>query len=597
MSRPLFAISKTDFKVARACPTKLYYRLNRYPSTRQTDPYLSLLSEGGYMISAIATLLFPNAVTVAETDHAQALARTQELMQRQNVTLLEPAFESQGKFARPDILIKTGPSLTLIEVKAKSFDSNTDNPFWSKNGLRAEWRPYIEDVAFQALILQELYPHLTLTCELMMPDKARTTGIDNLHSLFSLDDAVELGGYPRARFTFSGNAEALRRDHFLTRVNVDKEVAAVLPEVAAAAQQFVESLNPLRKIQAPIQFACKDCEYRVGDDTTPNGFRECWGALADPQPHILDLYFGGTLDGINDLIRAGKTSLYDVPESMLQGKNDNVGSRNMRQRIQLRNTRANTEWIDPALADELSRHVYPMRFIDFETSGLAVPYHAGMRPFENVAFQWSCHTIPAPGAAPTHAEWINVDDAFPNFDLAATLMQHLGADGTVFMWAAHENTILSQIHAQLLQRGGDPQLADWLDWITNKRMVDMNQLTLKHYFHPGMKGRTSIKKVVDAIWRDNPSLRARFPEYVREADGVLLSPYQSLPPLPINGAQVSVQEGTGAIVAYKSMLYGKHKQDASIKAQWRQLLLQYCKLDTAAMVMVYWHWQERLQSA
>lgn len=545
------------------------------------------------MIGAIATLLFPSAVRVDEADHDQALARTHELMQRQNVTLLEPAFESHGKFARPDILIKAGPSLTLIEVKAKSFDSSAENPFWSKNGLRAEWRPYIEDVAFQALILQELYPHLALTCELMMPDKARTIGIDNLHSLFTLDDAVERGGYPRARFTFSDEAEALRRDHFLTRVNVDNEVAAVLPEVAAAAQVFVESLNPLRKIQAPIQFACKDCEYRIEDDTTPNGFRECWGALADPRPHILELYFGGTLEGINHLIRAGKTSLHDVPKSMLQTKKGTLGARNLRQRVQLRHSLTNTEWIDPALADELASHVYPLHFIDFETSGLAVPYHAGMHPFENVAFQWSCHTL----VAPTHAEWINIEDAFPNFEVAATLMQHLGTEGTVFMWATHENTILSQIHAQLLQRGGHPQLADWLDWMTDKRMVDMNQLTLKHYFHPGMKGRTSIKKVVDAIWRDNPSLRAQFPEYVREENGALFSPHQSLPPLPINGTQVAVQEGTGAIVAYKSMLYGKHKHDVSIKAQWRRLLLQYCKLDTAAMVMVYWHWLERLGRA
>jgi len=25
--------------------------------------------------------------------------------------------------------------------------------------------------------------------------------------------------------------------------------------------------------------------------------------------------------------------------------------------------------------------------------------------------------------------------------------------------------------------------------------------------------------------------------------------------------------------------------------QWRRLLLQYCQLDTLAMVMVWWHWR------
>ena len=33
---------------------------------------------------------------------------------------------------------------------------------------------------------------------------------------------------------------------------------------------------------------------------------------------------------------------------------------------------------------------------------LALPYHAGMRPYGHVVFQWSCHTVDAPGAEPRH---------------------------------------------------------------------------------------------------------------------------------------------------------------------------------------------------
>lgn len=287
--------------------------------------------------------------------------------------------------------------------------------------------------------------------------------------------------------------------------------------------------------------------------------------------------------------------MFDLSESALPKKDGSMGPRAQRQLLQIRNTKSHTEWIDPALAGIIASFEYPLHFIDFETSGLAVPYHAGMHPFENVAFQWSCHTIERSDVKLKHAEWINVEETFPNFAFAESLMNHLGRDGTVFMWATHENTILRHIVSQMEGRYENRVLKDWLEWMTTSRMVDMNQLTLNHYFHPLMKGRTSIKKVLDAIWQINTALRERFPEYVREENGKLLSPHKSLPPFEIDGREVFVNEGTGAITAYQSMLYGPQKGDMHIREQWKQLLLQYCKLDTLAMVMVYWHWTERLK--
>lgn len=594
-----FSISKTDYKVARSCPAKLYYRMNKYPSIKDGDEYMELLAEGGYMISAIASLLFDGAVLVDEPDHDKAVMLTVEYLKQENIILLEAAFESKGKFARPDIFIKQGNALTLIEVKAKSFDSGEEDPFHgAKGGIKSGWQPYLEDITFQAIILRELFPHFTLTCELMMPDKSKTTAIDNLHSLFNdIQINEDDSGYPRARFRFTGDVDELRRSHFLAHIAVDREVEELLPEVSAAAETFIKSLNPLTKLPAQITFACKDCEYRVDDGEIKNGFRECWGELANPQPHILELYFGGTIKEVQALIKAGKTSLYDLPESALSKKDGSMGPRAQRQLIQIRNSRSQTEWIDPVLGDILASHAHPLHFIDFETSGLAVPYHAGMRPFENVAFQWSCHTIEAPGAKPIHNEWINLEDAYPNFAFAESLMKQLGRSGTVYMWATHENTILKDILRQLDDGKENQALKDWLTWITDGSLVDMNKLTLNHYFHPLMKGRTSIKKVLDAVWQINPALRKRYPQYVKESDGVLLSPHKSLPPLVINGRDAFVNEGTGAITAYQSMLYGTQDTDATTREQWRQLLLKYCELDTLAMVMIFWHWKNMLKNS
>lgn len=435
-----------------------------------------------------------------------------------------------------------------------------------------------------------------------MPDKSKTTKIDKLYSLFRLRRVHAPGAaHERIVVDYLGDLEELRRDNFITEVSVAAEVDYLAEEVQINAAKYLASLNPkLTKLVTPLTTACAKCEYRACGDDVRSGFRACWGSMADVKPHILELYFAndiGSSNGVtaDELISRRKVSLLDIPEESLLKKDGSVGERNKRQRIQVLHTKRNTEWVNPSLGKLLRSFKYPLKFIDFETSQLAVPYHAGMRPYEQVAFQWSCHSIEEPGAPPVHKEWINVVDAFPNFDFARSLMEAIGTDGTTFMYATHENTILSAIMRQMTQRRHrDPELARWLETVSEKGwLVDMNQLTLKNYFHPLMKGKTSIKKVVDAIWKTNPELRTRYPEYLCVENGGILSPYQSLPPLKIQGEEVVIADGTGAMRAYEAMLYGLEKDDPTIRKQWKQLLLQYCKLDTLAMVMLWQHWSAK----
>jgi hypothetical protein len=132
-------------------------------------------------------------------------------------------------------------------------------------------------------------------------------------------------------------------------------------------------------------------------------------------------------------------------------------------------------------------------------------------------------------------------------------------------------------------------------------MVDMCDIAKRSYFHPKMKGRLSLKFVLPAVWETNESLHTQFGKYYRrDADGRLFDPYDTLPQLPFGNPEMEedsetdevVREGTGAMRAYQEMLYGLSRNDESRKEQWRRLLLQYCELDTAAMVMVWMHWLE-----
>lgn len=120
--------------------------------------------------------------------------------------------------------------------------------------------------------------------------------------------------------------------------------------------------------------------------------------------------------------------------------------------------------------------------------------------------------------------------------------------------------------------------------------VDMHALCEREYLHPAMRGRTSLKRVLDAVWRDDAELRNEWPQYVGR-NGEVRDPYETLPPLVIAGVEQGVREGTGAVRAYHAMLYGVEKHDAAGRDAWRLLLLQYCELDTLAMVMVWRHWR------
>lgn len=581
-------LSKSDFKVGRTCPTKLFYKKNHYPSAADDDPYMEMLAEGGFMVGKFAQLLFPEGVMVGDLDVARAAATTAELMLQENVTLFEAAFHAKGLLARVDILEKRGNRVRLIEVKSKGYDP-AEGFLGKKGDLRMEWVEYLEDVAFQRHVIEQAYPSIGVECCLMLPDKTALCEIDLLPTWFSITKegrAVEVD--------FSGNAEQLRRSRLLQCLNVDGPVSQIWRNVVTAAGDLAQFVHPeIRKAPPNINFDCKACEYRVESDQAKNGFAECWGKLSQVEPSLLELYqFGRTKqNGVrlaDDLISRGKVSLFDVPVAAL------TSAYGPRQIVQIENTRANQEWRSPALKTTLSGLNYPLHFIDFETSRQALPYHRSMKPFEQIAFQWSCHTLTAPDAELKHCEWINVDPKLPNIEFSRALRDAIGNKGTVFTWSHHEETTLKDIARQMEEyRLGDDETLKWLQQVAQSgRIFDLCKHAQAHYFHPKMKGSNSIKAVLPAVWESNPALRAHrwFSSYAKQESGRVLSPYETLPMLEIYDKAEVVAEGTGAMYAYQEMVYGAGLRDPETKNAWRALLAQYCKLDTLAMVMIWQHW-------
>ncbi|HSA56395.1 MAG TPA: DUF2779 domain-containing protein [Gemmatimonadaceae bacterium] len=606
---PFRTLSKSDYKLARTCPTKLYYKELRYPTSDDQDPYLAMLARGGYMVEQVAKLRYPLGIALEYGGDPRADAETTaECLTRENVTLFEATLLSGQKLARVDILEKRGKSFRLVEIKAKSWDSrlNAERLAEGKPNLirtkrrnapiASEWEEYIADIAFQVLVLRELYPNATIRPFLCLVDKAKRTTIDGLPAMFRVERRVRSDGTETLhRVHFTGDAERVRQDDVLTEVDVSEEVAVIMDQVREEVDTLEASLRGgLRRLTPTIGHVCRKCEYRLdGLDTPddPHGFAECWGGYAQVTPLVLDLYHA-TESIVAGALHAGRVSLLDVPEESLTKSDGSIGRVARRQLIQIRHTRSATPWCDPGLRGVLEGAEYPLHFIDFEAARLALPPHAGMRPYGLVAFQWSCHTIERPGAPLTHAEWLNTVDLWPNAEFARTLRERIGRSGTVLAWAGFERSTLKDVLKELEPFGeDDPELRAWLEWLTEKdRILDLNQVTLNHFFHPAMGGRTSIKFVLDALWRSDSAVRERFREVMGYDGDPARDPYAALPPLEINGKPQAVVEGTGAIRAYEAMMYGVEREDQATRAAWEQLLSQYCRLDTLAMVLIWEHW-------
>ena len=182
---------------------------------------------------------------------------------------------------------------------------------------------------------------------------------------------------------------------------------------------------------------------------------------------------------------------------------------------------------------EMQTWQFPLHFIDFETSAVALPFYDKMRPYEQVAFQFSHHRVDRNDDGTytiTHAgQFINTTPGlFPNFDFIRALKAELDKDqGTIFRYSHHENTILREIHRQLdVHDAPDKrELQAFIDSITHYKvgsgksevtyagvrdMVDLAAVVYKYYYHPLMNGGFSIKVVLPSVLNSSDFIKAKY---------------------------------------------------------------------------------------
>lgn len=584
-------LTKSRFKLALECPTKLAYTGNpEYFNRLSDDSFMAALAEGGYQVGALACLMFPGGVEVPPGRPADQLAATDALLIQDEVIIYEAAVAHGPLFVRADILRKRGNVVELFEVKAKSFNAERDGDFRKKNGtLASRFEPYLHDVAFQVHVLRKAHPGWTILPRLLLVDTAKTASVDGLNQRFKIHrtgSRIEVIADPKLGSSELGAP-------ILTAVPVDDHVeqifAAGLPMpagqtsyeegVLALAHAYVagESFRPRPST------SCADCEFKTPAYPTPDGprsgFHQCWQSALGWSPD--DFARGSVLDLWNfrrkgELMQSGVFHIDQVSPEHLKHVDiapDVLGMKTShRQWYQCR-----MGWPGggdfylnrDGLTLEMQRWTYPLHFIDFETSTPAIPYTSGRRPYEIVAFQFSHHLMHVDGRLEHRTQFLQAaPGADPNELFVRHLQDALSHDaGTVFRWSAHENTVLNHLRSQLVKAPTPPvdrdDLVSFIDSLITRtddktrvegarNMIDLCDLAEKHFFHPFTAGSSSLKKVLPAVMRSSAKLRelygasdTRAPVYAtsampslnwqtpiawwQERDGDVCDPYALLP--------------------------------------------------------------------
>ncbi len=649
MTTPRY-LTKSRFKQAVECPTKLYYSGNptEYKDNMADNTFLAMLAEGGYQVGALAKLRYPSGIEIEDRNHAAAYAKTLEYLAQDNVVLFEPAILFGDFFIRIDILVKKGNRFELIEVKAKLYDSLNPEIEGARGGIKSGMLAYIQDVAFQKWVLQQAFPSADITTFLMMPDKNKVTDVDGLNQMFKITERSTVLLNIPADVDVQSIAENL-----LAKVSMDKYVAQILEAPLAypggesafgdVAKRWAEAYKKDVKIAPVIGAQCGGCQFKapIGDELK-SGFHECWKQANHwtdqdfENGTVLDLWNFKKKQQLIDkgIYKISQISRHDIGD--FDDAPELTGlSRKQRQWLQVGGIPNDYDYggfyFDNNLVQvKMSHWHYPYHLIDFETSAVALPFYAGMRPYEQIAFQFSHHVMKADGTVSHVGEFLCAEPGeFPNYAFARALKAELEHDhGSVFMWSHHENTILSAIVRQLSEESTPPADAEslkafLLTLIKNgeRAMIDLCTLAEKSFFHPDTKGGNSIKQVLPAVLKVSSFLKQTYsqPIYGKPggipsknfsslegiawiepaADGGVINPYARLKQLakdnmPDGGLvadnQASViADGGAALAAYSRLQF----EDMSDEARQRikSALLRYCEVDTLAMVMIVQAWQ------
>lgn len=477
----------------RQCPKRLWLEVHR-PDLREESAESQARFQTGIQLGDIARRLYDPegkgvAIDVDTEDFEAAFARTAELLIDFRQPVFEGGFKAHGALAFADVMLpefENGQVVwRMIEVKSAATVKDYHR----------------DDIAINAFVAQFAGVKLKSAVLAHIDSSWVYPGEQDYRGLL-IENDLTTETFARSEEVKGWIAEAQRI--------ADQ---ASEPEIAMGAHCY----DP---------FECGFCNYCKRDIVLPE-YPLDWLPRLSPAKRA-------------QLAEQGVDDLRRVPDALL----------NEAQLMVKNHTLAGTVFFDAAgAASDLAPFGFPAYFLDFESIQLAIPIWRGTRPYQQITFQFSLHTVAESGQL-SHTAFLDLSGGDPSEPFAKALIAACGVNGPIFVYnAAFEMTRIREL-ADRYPEMAEPLLA------LNKRMVDLLPVARNRYYNPSQQGSWSIKSV----------LPAAVPELsYAELEGV--------------------QDGGAAMQVYFEAIQASTSE--ARKSEIEGQLLAYCHLDTLAMVRLW----------
>ncbi|MDO8563680.1 MAG: DUF2779 domain-containing protein [Nanoarchaeota archaeon] len=490
-------LTKSRYVTGLSCKKAIWLAFNKPEALPEIDEATQHRFDEGHKVGELSKSLFPDGIDIQEMIPIENDKKSRELIKKRK-PLFEAGFLHRDSkcYARADILVPVEKKeWDIIEVK-------------SATSVKED---YLEDISFQ----KYCYESAGL--------KIRKCFVLHINNQYVRQGEIE----PK---------------EFFVQANVTNEIEDLLSDVPAKIKKLF-SIISLKKCPeiTPKDHCC------LGDSDAYKRFEVLHESDAfwkeHPECDIFDLYRGGKK--MLELFKSGVLTIKDIPKHH---------KLNDKQLIQHKTHSSGKHHHDKEELDIFVKSLqYPLYFLDFESYNTAIPLYDGLKPYQQLIFQFSLHVIGKKGAKPKHYSFIaeGADDPRPAF--AKELKKVLRTKGNIVVYnQSFEKTRLKELATYL------PQYASWVEQVV-ERMVDL-LVPFRNfaYYHPKQKGSASIKYVLPVL------------------TGATYEDFEIA-----NGAQASLE--------YLFITHGSYKGEKATPEEVKKVrsdLEKYCGQDTEGMIWI-----------
>ncbi|MBQ9190820.1 MAG: DUF2779 domain-containing protein [Bacteroidaceae bacterium] len=532
-------LSKSRYTAFCQCPKNLWLKVYK-PNEATIDAGLQARFAQGNVVGDLAMGLFGDfkEAHAEKADGSLNLSKmveqTRQWMDECVENICEASFICEGGYCAVDILRKTNGGWAIYEVKSTSFPEF--------NGQEAKLEKYAPDIAYQKWVLEQCGVNVTGTYLVCLNSDYVRHGELDIEQLFVVNDMKEM---------------------------VENESLKVPARVSQAMKVINNEQEPDTELSECCMkpYGCAFWEY-------------CKRQHGVPSPSVFDIYGGKGKGGFTfkkklDCYHQGLIAFEDL-------RSTDIGPI---QNMQIEAALTGREFINSeGIRKFLNKLSYPLYFLDFETMQDAVPQYDGAKVYAQITFQYSLHIKQNETAAYEHREFLaSSDGSDPRRALAEQLCKDIPKDVCTLAYnKMFECGRIRELAALY------PDLSDHLLNIADNIKDLIDPFRAGDYYVPAMGGSFSIKSVLPALFPNDPELDYHNLDKRCQNGGDAMNIFPRLQQLEQSLPKQGVQNQDGQLVMADSLmpLPEQIRIREEIAAS-RKALLDYCKLDTWAMVKVW----------